>query len=270
MRIRAADGTEVIRCSRGGHLLGRNHFYPSTWKTGAGNCRGCAKEVSRASAATYRATPKGQANQAKHRAIRKADPTKVEHDRKVEAARRATLPGYIAHLVKKHAEKNGPDHPVDYDAEWLLARFLEHPYCSVTGVELFAGDGGVALGFDMPWAPSFDRIDPSLPYAAQNLRTVSLIYNCALNDFSDEQLREAAAHLLGSAGYRLRAGESWVQSDSRPPRGAKGTICGYRAGMANKVDVRQGRVADDPVTAAWLRPRISSDALFGAPLVCPA
>ncbi len=70
-------------------------------------------------------------------------------------------------------------------------RLFEPMKCSVTGMPLSwtAGERG-------PWAPSVDRIDSSKGYTVENTRVVSVMYNLAKSEWTDEHVMEMAQWLL--------------------------------------------------------------------------
>lgn len=270
MAIRMHRGIKVIQC--GGlcrKLRQKNNYFPSVWRAGCGRCKECSREPSRIAQAKYRRTPRGQATYRRHAARRRSDP-RLQAQQKESARRWAQgVEGYCVTLLKKHRVHNRKHHapPPDYTSAWLAEEYRAHPYCSVTGAALSVGPSGRGVGFMDPWSLSVDRIDPKRPYAADNIRFTAKIYNLAKNRFDDNEFREAVLHLLRARPYVLRARETWASANSRPPPGAKGQLAGYRAAMANKRDVAQGRTAINPVDADWVRARITTDGVFGARLV---
>jgi len=269
MAIKLRRGVEVILCNGPCHeFKGKDAYFPSTWKAGCGTCKDCSREKSRIAQAKYRCTPRGRKIYKRNAERRRTDP--VLRARRQECERRwASSPGgYSAVLLKKHRARNrdmgAP--PPDYTLAELAQRLSAHPYCCVTGARLSTGPSGRGVGQMRPWAASIDRIDPSRPYTRDNIRITCVIYNLAKYIFSDDELRDTVLHLLGMRRYVLRAGESWANPNSRPRR-AKGYLASELAGRANSIDVRQSRRSSHPISADWVRSRLSHDALFGARLV---
>ena len=268
MAIRIHSGVEVIQCGRCQRFRRKNKYFPSTWLAGCGRCKDCCREPARIAQAKYRATPKGQAMYKFHIERRRTNPRLRARDRASQQRWAHSIEGHCTALLKKHRARNlemgAP--PPDYTARDLAKQLKALPYCSVTGARLSIGPAGRGLGYMHPWAASIDRIDPTRPYASENIRLTSLIYNLAKHIVDDQGLREAVLHLLGIRPYVLRPGESWANPRSRPRR-AKGFLASELADRANSLDVRQDRRPTHPVNAEWVRSRLGDDAVFGARLV---
>lgn len=203
-----------------------------------------------------------------HAARRRTSLQLRARDRATQRRWAHSIKGHCTTLLKKHRARNlamgAP--PLDYTACEIAKQLKTRPYCSVTGARLSVGPAGRGLGYMHPWAASIDRIDPTRPYARDNIRITCVIYNLAKYIVDDQGLREAVLHLLGIRPYVLRAGESWANPSSRPRR-ANGFLASELAGRANSLDVRQGRRPTHPVNADWVRCRLSHDAVFGTRLV---
>lgn len=85
--------------------------------------------------------------------------------------------------AKARAKKQGV--PFALEADWAVQEFNRaNGICAVTGVRL-----EYRKKHD-PWGPSIDRIVPKYGYTPKNCRLVAYIYNCARNQFSDDDLRK--------------------------------------------------------------------------------
>lgn len=269
MAIQIRRGIEGIVCNGPCHeFKGRDAYFPSAWRAGCGTCKECSRSRNRIAQARYRSTPRGRTVYKLNAERRRTDPVLRARRRESERLWAASPEGYSAALLKKHRARNlqmgAP--PPDYSANEVGQRLSARPYCSVTGARLSIGPSGRGVGLMRPWAASIDRINPGRPYTRDNIRITCVIYNLAKHIVDDDELQDAVLHLLGVRQYVLRAGESWASQTSRRRR-AKGYLASELAGRANAIDVRQHRRSTHPVTANWVRYRLSHDALFEAPLV---
>lgn len=91
--------------------------------------------------------------------------------------------------------------------------------CAVTGVPIdFAADRPEA-GKRKPWAPSLDRITPSLGYVPGNVRVTTVAANYAMNEWGEDifrhmmQAREQRAQdVVRAANARLEAVQAEVEA----------------------------------------------------------
>lgn len=87
--------------------------------------------------------------------------------------------------IESRSRKKGT--PCDLTIEWLLERY-ELP-CPKTGVT-YVMDGTGGYGERSPYCPSIDKIDPQKGYTQDNCQMVCWFYNCAKQQFTDEEVVE--------------------------------------------------------------------------------
>ena len=85
--------------------------------------------------------------------------------------------------MKKRAKKRGLD--FNLDIKWLDEKF-SRIVCEATGVDFIINDDVIIN----PNHPSIDRIDSNKGYTKDNCRIVTMIYNVAKGDQSEEVLIE--------------------------------------------------------------------------------
>lgn len=93
-------------------------------------------------------------------------------------------------LTKMRARARQYGRECSITEEQFLALF-EPMRCAVTSMPLCWTEGPRG-----PWAPSVDRIDSSLGYTPQNTRVVSVMYNLAKSEWTDEHVMEMARWLV--------------------------------------------------------------------------
>ena len=93
--------------------------------------------------------------------------------------------------AKDRAKKVGV--PFALSREWVAAK-LEIGICEMSGIPLVRAPRGKTRTH--PFAPSLDRIIPSLGYIEANVRLVAFAVNQARSDFGDEILVQIAHALV--------------------------------------------------------------------------
>lgn len=93
-------------------------------------------------------------------------------------------------MVKMQARARRYGRECSITEEQFMALF-EPMQCAVTGMPLSWTDGERS-----PWAPSVDRIDSSAGYTLANTRVVSVMYNLAKSEWTDEHVMEMARWLV--------------------------------------------------------------------------
>ena len=86
----------------------------------------------------------------------------------------------------------------DLTREWVLGK-LENCVCEVTGLTVKLPDGSGKSGPPC-FSPSLDRINPKKGYTMNITRLVTLSYNAAKNDGSDEDVLIMARALIKKYG----------------------------------------------------------------------
>lgn len=107
--------------------------------------------------------------------------------RKREYAARHRSMQWAKCLVAKAAQNSlRRKHPrPTITAEWVEARFQEHPFCFYTGIALVPKS--LRAIPRAPWMPSLDRIDNSAGYTPDNTRLTCWGWNCFRGNLSVEE-----------------------------------------------------------------------------------
>lgn len=126
------------------------------------------------------------------REFRQTDKAK-NYEKNYRAKYDSTFDGTVTSLLvgaRSRAKKNNLE--FDLDREWV-ASHLKSMKCEVTGVDLVLEiDQNVS---HTPFRPSIDRLDNAQGYTKVNSRIVSVIYNKAKSDYTDEDVSKMALSL---------------------------------------------------------------------------
>jgi hypothetical protein len=101
---------------------------------------------------------------------------------------------YAAGSAEWRAKKAGVPYTIDaYTIDRLLVD--QSWRCAISGIELMAPAAGKREAF----GPSLDRIVPALGYVPGNVRIVSNMVNCALNEWGEEAFFEMLCSVINLA-----------------------------------------------------------------------
>ena len=84
-----------------------------------------------------------------------------------------------------------------------VLKAIKKGVCEKTGIafEISVFKDG---GHRNPYAPSIDKIIPTVPYSDQNVQIVIWQYNAAKSDFSDQSVIDLSCAVLRNNGYAVR------------------------------------------------------------------
>lgn len=95
----------------------------------------------------------------------------------------------LVHMAKHRAKSSGV--PFDIDKDYMMELWKHNEgKCAILKIPLDLGESD--LGKVNPYAPSFDRIVPSLGYTKGNVRIICYQLNVALSEFGLEQFDKLA------------------------------------------------------------------------------
>lgn len=100
----------------------------------------------------------------------------------------------LTRAARKRAKKRNLPYNLDYGFVYKMWE-KQNGVCAMTGIP-FTIDSE-EKGKTQPFAPSIDRIDPSLGYTRENVRLICYVVNCCLHDFGEEVFCALARNLVG-------------------------------------------------------------------------
>lgn len=93
--------------------------------------------------------------------------------------------------IRHRCKRRGLD--FDLDREWLLIK-LENGRCELTGLPFVLSRGTRVL--TNPYAPSIDRVDPSMGYTKDNCRVILWAMNACLGSWGEKELEKIVIAFL--------------------------------------------------------------------------
>jgi hypothetical protein len=121
----------------------------------------------------------------KNKSDKKNKVKKVQKTKKINDA--IGISFQIYSRLKTRAKQKGIS--FDLTQDWIKQK-LNEGACSVTGISLdFKNPRS-------PFSPSWDRLDSNLGYTKDNVRLVCWIYNCAKNEWNDDDVLAMAEAII--------------------------------------------------------------------------
>lgn len=123
-------------------------------------------------------------------------PEYKEYIKEYRKKRSQGLEGQASRLwlgAKQRAKEKGLD--ITITTDWVVEK-LQPLYCEATGVELTLTHDDSRDSYRTWNRPSLDRIDSTLGYTPENTRVVSVMYNTAKADYTDQQMYELAQAII--------------------------------------------------------------------------
>jgi len=99
----------------------------------------------------------------------------------------------LTRAARKRAKKRNLPYDLDYEFIYEMWE-KQNGVCAMTGIP-FNIENKVKRKAQ-PFAPSIDRIDPSLGYIRENVRLICYVVNCCLHDFGEEIFCALARNLV--------------------------------------------------------------------------
>jgi hypothetical protein len=132
---------------------------------------------------------------------------KIQRKQATEKAMREAIKG-----ARQRAAAKGL--PFDLDLNYLLAKAEAQDFrCELTGVPFYSSSPVEGAWRVNPYAPSLDRITPSLGYTRDNVRIVTFAVNAMLLDWGEDLF----LRVVGSYRYHRAKRERSPLTHGNPP-----------------------------------------------------